>query len=101
MNSLHDISSKDSSGCGCSVWLPVAPAPGTQPGSSLSRRGFLGRAAIGAAASLLPVGAFNLMGAKTARAASSMTPDQALAEMMAGNKRYTDGALKSFDEDLA
>jgi carbonic anhydrase len=101
MNSLHNISSKDSSICGCSVCLLVAPAPEVQPATSLSRRGFLGRAAIGAAASLLPVGAFNLTGAKVARAASSMTPDEALAEMIAGNKRYTDGALKSFDEDLA
>ena len=55
----------------------------------------------GAATGLLSLGAFDLAGMTSARAQSAMTPDEALQKMMDGNKRYTEGRLTVFDEDLA
>jgi len=37
----------------------------------------------------------------TARAASSLTPDQALQALADGNRRFVEGRLKAFDEDLS
>jgi carbonic anhydrase len=67
--------------------------------SGLSRRQLL-RTGLGASAALL-AGALELSTPQLANAQSNLTPDQALASLMDGNKRYTSGKLKSFDEDLA
>ena len=67
---------------------------------SLSRRRFLGDAATGAAAGLLAAAAFDLATARSARAETSMSPDQALQEWAAGNRRFTESGLTAFDQDL-
>jgi len=70
-------------------------------GASLSRRHFLGRAVVGAAAGLLPAAAVELALSRAARAATSMTPDQAIQELVSGNRRFSEGRLSAFDQDLA
>ena len=65
----------------------------------LSRRQLL-RTGIAAGAAVL-AGGLEFAMPETAQAQSKLTPDQALAALMEGNKRYTSGKLKSFDEDLA
>jgi len=66
----------------------------------LSRRQLLRMGVTAATAGLL-AGGLELALPMTARAQSTLTPDAALAELMAGNKRYTAGHLKSHDKDLA
>jgi carbonic anhydrase len=65
----------------------------------LSRRDLL-RTGIGATAAML-AGGLQLTLPSPAHAQSNLTPEAALHELMEGNKRYTSGKLKSFDEDLA
>ena len=60
-------------------------------GNGLSRRVIFGAAAAGFAAALAP---------SRARAQTTLTPDAALEQLMAGNGRYVSGKLNSFDEDL-
>jgi carbonic anhydrase len=67
---------------------------------SLSRRRFLGDAATGAAAGLFAAAAFDLATARSARAETSMSPDQALQELAAGNRRFAESGLTAFDQDL-
>jgi carbonic anhydrase len=61
----------------------------------LSRRGFLCSAFAGAAVAL--AGAASV---RPAFAQSSLTPDEALKELMDGNQRYLSGQLQSLNEDL-
>ena len=65
----------------------------------LSRRQIL-RTGLGATAALL-AGGLDLGIPPAAFAQSKLTPDQALAELVAGNKRYTSGKLTLFKTDLA
>ncbi len=65
----------------------------------LSRRDLL-RTGVGATAAIL-AGGLQLTLPSPAYAQSTLSPEAALHELMAGNKRYTSGKLKSFDEDLA
>lgn len=55
----------------------------------------------GTTAALLPAVAFNFATIKTARAESKMTPDQALQELVSGNRRFAEGRMTAFDQDLA
>jgi carbonic anhydrase len=72
-----------------------APSPQT----NLSRRRMLQMSFTGAAAGLT-LGSFELAAPSAALAQDVATPDAALAEMMAGNKRYAESKLRSFNEDL-
>jgi carbonic anhydrase len=54
----------------------------------------LSGAAAGIAAGLV-------VGSTAARAASALTPDQALQSLADGNRRFVEGRLKAFDEDLS
>ena len=74
--------------CGCGLCGVPAAA------SKLSRRRFLSGAAAGIAAGLV-------VGSTAARAASALTPDQALQSLADGNRRFVEGRLKAFDEDLS
>lgn len=74
--------------CGCGLCAIPAAA------SKLSRRRFLSGAAAGIAAGLV-------VGSTAARAASALTPDQALQSLADGNRRFVEGRLKAFDEDLS
>lgn len=65
-----------------------------------SRRRFLQLSTAAAAAALLP-SALELASPPLAFAQSNLTPDAALAELIAGNKRFTSHRLTSFDQDLA
>ena len=65
-----------------------------------SRRQFMQMGLAGAAVSLLTVG-LELAVPPRASAQSKLSPDEALNELMAGNKRFTSGQLSSFEHDLA
>lgn len=65
-----------------------------------SRRQFLQIGLGGAAAGLLTSG-LELAVPSRARAQSALTPDAALAELMAGNKRFTSGQQTHHEHDLA
>ena len=66
----------------------------------LSRRRLLQMGLTAASASIL-TGGMELAFPSPARAQSTLTPDAALAELMAGNKRFTSGRLTAHDQDLA
>ena len=65
-----------------------------------SRRRFVQMGLAGAAASLL-TGGLQLAAPLPAAAQSKLSPDEALNELMAGNKRFVSGQLTSFEHDLA
>jgi carbonic anhydrase len=64
-----------------------------------SRRQFLQLGLTGTAFGLLASG-MELAAPLQAWAQSTLTPDQALNELMEGNKRYTSGGMTSFEHDL-
>ena len=64
-----------------------------------SRRRFLEIAAAGALAGL--TAQVEIAGPPAALAQSSISPDQAIEELMAGNRRFTSGALTAHQHDLA
>ena len=64
-----------------------------------SRRQLLKMGATAAAAACL-TGGLELAAPLEAHAQSAMTPDAALAELMAGNKRFTSGGLTGHEKDL-
>ncbi len=66
----------------------------------LSRRQLLRIGMTAAAASVL-TGGLELAFPPPAQAQSKLTPDAALAELMAGNKRFTSGSMTAHDQDLA
>ena len=65
-----------------------------------SRRQFLQLGLTGTAFGLLASG-MELAAPLQARAQSTLTPDQALTELMDGNKRFTAGRLTTHEHDLA
>jgi len=69
------------------------------PQTNWSRRHMLQMSLTGAAAGLA-LGSFELAAPAAAFAQDVATPDAALAALMAGNKRYTESKLRSFNEDL-
>lgn len=74
---------------------------GCESGLRLSRRRFLRATAASTAAGVLtPLGA-ELVAPRIAMAQSTLSPDAALQELMDGNRRFTEGRLMSFDQDLA
>ena len=80
--------------CGCDGCSPKSVG---HKDTDFSRRGFL-CAVAGTAAVLAGATASSI---RPALAQSSLTPDQALKELMDGNERYVRGELKSLNEDLA
>lgn len=83
------------SACGCSACAAEGQErPAARPirPFALARRKFL---AVGAAASLCG------LGSPRAWAQAPISPDDAVARLMAGNRRYVAGGMTSFDEDLA
>jgi len=66
----------------------------------LSRRRLLQMGLTAATASVL-TGGLELALPLPAQAQSTLTPDAALAELMAGNKRFTSGRMTSHEQDLA
>ncbi len=66
---------------------------------SFSRRRMLQMGLTGGAAALL-AGGLDLAGPSLAHAQDVSTPDTALAELMAGNKRFISNRLTSFEHDL-
>ncbi len=65
-----------------------------------SRRQFVQMGLAGAAVGLL-AGGLELAVPLSASAQSTLSPDDALNELVAGNKRFISGKLTSFDHDLA
>ena len=78
----------DPSACGCgdAAW---------------SRRSFLQRTAAGAGMSLIGGLGAELSQPAAARAQTKMTPDEALAALREGNRRFVKVRMRSFKEDLA
>jgi carbonic anhydrase len=70
---------------------------GTKPITPVSRRGFLWTGIKGAVAAT----ALGAALPKHASAENVLSPDAALRELVAGNKRFVEKRLASFDEDLA
>ena len=88
MASLH-------SACGCgAVHSEVGSCP-----ERWSRRGLL-RTGAAVAAGLMAGWGAEIALPKIARAQTQMTPDAALQTMMDGNKRFTQGQMTSFNDDL-
>jgi len=63
----------------------------------LSRRCVLTRAA----AAIVTGAVLDVAAVPRARAASAVTPDQAMQQLIDGNRRFIEGRMTSFDEDLA
>ena len=70
------------------------------PKNEVSRRRLIQTGLTTAAAALL-AGGLDLTFPSAAQAQSTLTPDQALKELMDGNQRYTSGKMTSFEHDLA
>ena len=88
MASLH-------SACGCgAVHSEVGSCP-----ERWSRRGLL-RSGAALTAGLMAGWGAEIALPKIARAQTQMTPDAALQAMMDGNKRFTQGQMTSFNDDL-
>lgn len=89
-------------GCRCGACRgtldPADLAP--RSGSRLSRRRFLGQAALAGAAGLLPAAALDFALPRAAWAQSNISPAQALQLLVDGNKRFVEQHMTSFDEDL-
>jgi carbonic anhydrase len=98
MNELREIAPARPRPCDCpecQAWMEGSVADPSPWALALARRKFL---AIGAGAGL--AGASGLV-PRRAWAQTTITPDAALARLMAGNKRYIAADLTSFKEDLA
>ena len=65
-----------------------------------SRRGFLGTAFAGTAATLAGAASMSFFAAEPVLAQSFLTPDEALKALLDGNERFVSGRLNSFDEDM-
>ena len=96
MKTTHDIAPAGSCGCAaCSVRLDACkPAPSVRR-LALARRKFL---ALGAGAGF--AGAAGVI-PRPARAQTTISPDDALERLMAGNTRFVSIDMASFKEDLA
>jgi len=87
MTGFERLAHVGSAGCGCALC-------GTESGG-MPRRGFL---ALGAAVAMAaPIG----LAAGPVLAQTTLSPDEALARLMAGNARYVRGDMTSFKLDLA
>jgi carbonic anhydrase len=82
--------------CACERCFPERAQP-VRKGFELSRRGFL-CSAIGGTAAVLAGAAASTT--RPALAQSTLTPEEALKELMDGNQRYLSGQLQSLGEDL-
>src|SRR6185437_14450031 len=80
---------------------PRREEPAARSDVDLGRRGFIGASVTGCAAGLATGAGALLLRPRPARAQTIASPDAALQEMMAGNRRYVEGAMTSFNEDLA
>jgi carbonic anhydrase len=65
-----------------------------------SRRGFLGTAFAGTAATLAGAASMSFFAAEPVLAQSFLTPHEALKALLDGNERFVSGRLNSFDEDM-
>lgn len=65
-----------------------------------SRRGFLTSSVASAAAGVLAGAGVDLATAPAARAQTTLNPEAALHEMMEGNRRFVEGRMTSFNDDL-
>ena len=81
--------------CGCTH----CEAAGHGGGYRRSRRALLGSGLAAGASLVLGIGA-GIGKPAIARAQTAMTPDQALAQLLDGNKRFQQRQLASFEEDL-
>ena len=66
-----------------------------------SRRKFLQLAVGGAVAGLVSATGMEFVNPSSALAQSQLTPEQALKELLEGNKRFVAGCLTSFEQNLA
>jgi len=80
---------------------PRREEPAARSDVDLGRRGFIGASVTGCAAGLATGAGALLLRPTPARAQTIASPNAALQEMMAGNRRYVEGAMTSFNEDLA
>ncbi|MDE1902946.1 MAG: carbonic anhydrase [Alphaproteobacteria bacterium] len=79
---------------------PTDATTGSAAAAGLSRRGFLTSSVASAAAGALAGAGLNLATPASARAQTTLSPDAALHAMMEGNKRFVEGRMTSFNDDL-
>lgn len=65
-----------------------------------SRRGFLASSVAGMAAGVLAGASAEFAPVSAARAQTTLSPDAALQQMMDGNRRFVEGRMTSFNDDL-
>ena len=73
----------------------------SQESRTPSRRQFLQLGVTATAAAGLLASGLELSLPTTAQAQSKLTPDEALADLMAGNKRFVSGKMTAYEHDLA
>lgn len=69
--------------------------------ASLSRRSLLRTTVAGAALGVMAVAGMGIATPRMAAAQSTLSPDEALKQLMDGNKRFVDRNLTFYEEDLA
>jgi carbonic anhydrase len=65
-----------------------------------SRRGFLRSSVAGVTAGMVAGAGTELAATSAAQAQTTLSPEAALDEMMAGNRRFVEGRMTSFNDDL-
>lgn len=95
----YHLSSFESGACACASCAEQAIHHGAN--AAISRRGFLRTATAGTVATVLAGAGVDLTVMQPARAQGTLTPEAALQEMMAGNRRFVAGRLTAFDADLS
>ncbi|MGB8183214.1 MAG: carbonic anhydrase [Stellaceae bacterium] len=78
----------------------IAAAVVPSSGVDRSRRAFLTSSVASAAAGIVAAAALDLAAAPSARAQTTLDPEGALHEMMEGNRRFVEGLMTSFNDDL-
>jgi carbonic anhydrase len=72
-----------------------------EPSSRKTRRSFLALPVGGVATALLAAASWEIAAPRRIRAQTRMTPDAAMGELLAGNKRFTAGRMIAHEKDLA
>lgn len=99
MNLRKNLGKFEIVSCACASCLGQASQGDAR--AMVSRRGFLRTAAASTAATALAGTAIDLAAIRPTRAQSTLTPEAALQQLLDGNRRFAEGRLTAFDEDLS
>jgi len=96
----NDATKRKQTSPDCGSFSTCGPQPGVS-NEDASRRKFLQRAGGGVVAGLVTAASMQFLAPSSALAQSLLTPEQALNELLEGNKRFVAGRLRSFLQDLS